>query len=183
LKVEILVAGLSVAAFAHGQVAPSAFKEAEALRLGIEYSNMKAGFPYGSDLRLSGLGVFATFQWKHNLGLEGEARFLRFNSYYGETEDAYLGGPHYAFLHSPRWRPYAAFKVGDVKITYPFQLGTCSCLALAPTGGLDYRVNKRWSLRGEYQYQFLPGSPNFTNEPQYGIKPNGFQTGISYRLF
>jgi opacity protein-like surface antigen len=54
---------------------------------------------------------------------------------------------------------------------------------MAPGGGLEYRLNHKWSLRATYEYQFLPNSPNFTNEPKFGIKPNGALMGISYRLF
>lgn len=171
------------ATLAYGQVAPSAFDRSQSIRLGLEYSNMEAGFPAGSSLRLSGIGAFGTFNWNHQIGVEGAARFQRFNSFYGETEDSYLAGPRYTFLHSDQWRPFAAFELGVVKMQYPFSLGSCGCFAMAPTGGLDYRLDRKWSLRGEYQYQILPGSPNFTNEPKFGIRPNGFQAGISYRVF
>jgi hypothetical protein len=182
-RIGLLTVGLLAAAVVHGQVAPSAYKEGESLRLGVEFSNMQAGFPYGSDLRLSGMGVFGTLNWKYHLALDGDARFLRFTSYHGETENNILGGPRYTFLNNAKWRPYAAFKMGVVKITYPYSLGYCGCFALAPSGGLDYRINSKWSLRGEYQYQFLPDSPSFTNEAQYVMKPNGFSTGVSYRIF
>jgi hypothetical protein len=45
--------------------------------------------------------------------------------------------------------------------------------------GLDYHVGHRWELRASYEYQF---PPNFSNEPKFGMHPNGFQTGVAYRI-
>jgi len=183
MKIGLAISAASFSVLAYGQVAPSSFQRSQSIRLGVEYSNMEAGFPAGSNLRLSGIGAFGTFNWNHQIGLEGAVRFLHFNSYYGETEDSFLAGPRYTFLHSDKWKPFGAFELGVVKMTYPFSLGSCGCFAIAPTGGLDYRLDRKWSLRAEYQYQILPGSPNFTNEAKFDIKPNGFQMGVSYRVF
>jgi opacity protein-like surface antigen len=54
---------------------------------------------------------------------------------------------------------------------------------MSPGGGLDYQINHKWSLRGSYEYQLLSNSPSFTDEPKFGIKPNGVSVGISYRLW
>jgi opacity protein-like surface antigen len=170
------------AAAAHGQAVPSAHRGAQSLWLGAEYSNLHAGFPYGSSLRLSGAGVFATYNWDHHYAVEGHARFLNQNSWYGETEQDYLAGPRYTFLRSNKWRPYASFQAGIVKIQYPFSIGNGSLFALAPGGGIEYRMAPKWALRGSYEYQILPNSPNFTDEPKFGIRPNGFQFGIAYRM-
>jgi opacity protein-like surface antigen len=179
----LAVAGLFVASAAHCQVVQSAEGKGQSLRLGVDFSNLRAGFPIDSSLRLSGVGVFGNLNWSHKYGVEGQIRFLNFNSWNGETEQDYLAGPRFTFLHSSKWRPFAAFEVGAIKIQYPFNVGTGTSFAMAPTGGLDYRVNRKWSVRGAYQYQFLPDSPDFTDEPKFGIRPNGVSVGISYRLF
>jgi opacity protein-like surface antigen len=80
-------------------------------------------------------------------------------------------------------RPFAAFNVGLVKIQYPFSMGTGTSFAMAPGGGVEYRLSHKWSIRGNYEYQILLNSPDFTNEPKFGIKPNGGLVGISYRLW
>ena len=72
--------------------------------------------------------------------------------------------------------------MGLGKIQYPFSIGSGTYLALAPGGGLNYRLSRRFSLRAEYEYQMWPGSPNFTNEPAHELTPNGFHAGIAYRL-
>jgi opacity protein-like surface antigen len=115
--------------------------------------------------------------------VEAHGRFLNLNSWYGETEQDYLAGPRYTFLHSLKWHPFASFQVGLVRVQYPFSIGTGTSFAMVPGGGLDYRINQKWSLRGSYEYQFLPNSPNFTDEPKFGIKPNGVSVGVSYRLW
>jgi opacity protein-like surface antigen len=55
--------------------------------------------------------------------------------------------------------------------------------AVVPGGGLEYRLNRRWSVRASYEYQILPVSPNFTDEPRFGIRPNGVFAGFTYRVF
>jgi len=154
------------------QVEPAAYKDNPSLWAGAEFANYYAGFPHGSDLRLSGLGAFVNFDWTHRIGIEGHARFFNMNSWNGET-----------FLKSDHWRPFADFEIGVVRIHYPFQIGTGDQFALAPGGGLEYRLNRRVSVRTVYEYQFLSNSPDFTNEPHFGIHPNGITCGFSIRPF
>ena len=35
----------------------------------------------------------------------------------------------------------------------------------------------------QYQYQILANSPNFTDEPRFGIRPSGLTAGVSWRIF
>lgn len=179
---KFAIVGVAAAGLAHGQAVPSAQGAGQSLWVGAEYAYLQAGFPVGSNVRLSGVGVLANFNWNHQLGVETHARFLNFNSWNGETEQDYLAGPRYTFLHSNKWRPFAEFQVGLVKIQYPFSLGSGTSFAMAPGGGLEYRLHHKWSVRGAYEYQILTNSPSFTNEPQFGIKPNGATVGVTYRL-
>ncbi|GGG91880.1 outer membrane beta-barrel protein [Silvibacterium dinghuense] len=164
------------------QVAASSSGAGQSLWVGGEYTNLRAGFPYDSSYRIGGLGAYANFNWNHHLGIQGEAAWLRFQGFEGETESDYLIGPRYTFLHSPKWRPYASLEVGGVRMHYPFDIGNGSFFTLAPTGGVEYRLNTHWSTRIQYQYQYLFHSPNFTDEPQFGIRPSGVQIGVAYRL-
>jgi opacity protein-like surface antigen len=168
---------------AQGQAVSAAQGGGQTLWLGADYSNLHAGFPEGSELRFSSLGMYGVFNWNHQLGAEGESRFFQFNGYHGETEKDLLAGPRYTFLHNPHWGPYAALLLGGTRVKYPFTIGVQSFFTVAPAGGVEYRLNYRWSVRGEYQYDFLHNSPNFTDEPHFGIRPDGFRVGVSYRLF
>lgn len=152
------------------------------LFLGVEYSNIHAGFPYESNQRLWGIGAFADYHITSHIDAEAELRFLRFNSFYGETEDNYLAGPRYVVRRYGKLQPFAQCLAGVSKIQYPFQIGTGSYLAVAPGAGADYRIDGRWSLTGKYEYQFWPGSPGVAGEPAHLIDPSGFHVGVAFRL-
>lgn len=168
---------------AFGQTVPDADKGNSSLWAGIEYANIEAGFPHGSSARLAGLGGIVSFSRTHHWLLEGQIRVLNWNRWNGESERDYLGGPRYTFLNNNRLRPFARFEVGEVTINYPFHLGVGHQFAMVPGGGIEYRLSRKWSVRGTYEYQFLPNSPNFTNEPRYGMRPNGAFAGLTYRVF
>jgi opacity protein-like surface antigen len=171
-----------LAVAAHGQVVPSATSSTHVLWVGGEYSYIHASFPYGSNQRLWGIGALADYHLSNHIGLEAEARFLRFNSFYGEAEDNYLAGPRYFIGRFGRIQPFAQFLTGIGKIQYPFQIGSGTYTALAPGAGVNYRFGRRCELRGEYEYQLWPGSPNFVNEPSHQIQPSGLHIGLAYRL-
>ncbi|MGD0729939.1 MAG: outer membrane beta-barrel protein [Terracidiphilus sp.] len=177
----ILATGL-LACAAQAQVVPSAIGPGRSLWLGAEYSNINASFPYQSNQRLWGIGGFADYHFTGHIAVEGEARFLRFNSFYGETEDNYLAGPRYMIRTFHKLQPYAQCLVGEGKIQYPFQIGTGSYLTLAPGGGANYRLSRKWIVRGEYEYQMWLNSPGVANEPSHELTPSGFHVGIAYRL-
>lgn len=185
LPVVCLMAVLAASLVVHparAQAVESATRPGHSLWVGGEYSNIHAGFPYQSDQRLWGVGAFADYHLTVHLALEAEARFLRFNSFYGETEDNYLAGPRYTARSFGKLQPYSQCLAGIGKIQYPFQIGSGSYLALTPGAGVNYRIGGRWLLRGEYEYQFWLNSPNFSNEPSHQIAPNGFHVGLAYRL-
>lgn len=156
---------------------------AASLWAGVEYGAYKAGFPRDSTVQLNGIGAFGTYNWNRHYALEMHARFLNMQSWYGETEQDYLAGPRYSFLRGEKLRPFAMFQVGFVKIQYPFSMGTGTSFAMAPGGGVEYRLGRKWSVHGAYEFQMLTNSPDFTNEPKFGIRPNGATVGIAYRIF
>lgn len=168
---------------AHAQVAPSAYRSTQSIWVGAEYSNISASFPYQSNQRLFGVGVFADFKWNGRIGLEGDARFLHFGGFENSTESSYLAGPKVYFLSRGRFQPYGKFLLGEGRIHYPFQIGDASYLALAPGAGSDYRLSRRWTVRAEYEYQIWHNSPGYANEPKHELTPNGFHIGVAYRIF
>jgi opacity protein-like surface antigen len=68
-------------------------------------------------------------------------------------------------------------------IQYPFAIGSGNYLVLAPGAGANYRLSRRWALRGEYEYQLWPNSPNIASQPAHEITPSGFHIGIAFKLF
>ena len=178
----VALAASLLAGSAQAQVVPSATSR-HALWVGGEYSNIHASFPYGSNQRLWGIGGFADYRLASHIGVVAEARFLRFNSFYGESEDNYLGGARYLTKRFGKLQPYAQGLAGIGRIQYPFQIGSGRYFAIAPGAGASYSIARKWSVRGEYEYQLWLNSPNIPGEPAHMLTPNGFHVGIAYRLF
>jgi hypothetical protein len=167
------------------QVAPASRGGGLSLSAGAEYSNFQ---PDWNPYRLQGIAVF--FDADHillrNLGVEGEARWLTFNQPKGETEKNYLLGPRYRAWRYHGLSLYAKFLLGGGWITYPGTLGSGSYFAYAPGGTAEYRLSRRWVVRGDYEYQFWPSAPGiaFTYpNPSRGLTPNGFSAGVAYKIF
>lgn len=176
------IAALAAGIAAQAQVAPAATEPHHSLWVGGEYSSMDAGFPHDSDQRLWGVGAIADYHLTSHIDAEAELTFLRFNSFYGETEDHYLAGPRYVVGRFRNVRPFVQCLAGIGKIRYPFGIGSGSYLAVAPGAGANYRIARRWSVVGEYEYQFWPGSPGIAGEPAHPIAPSGFHVGITFRV-
>ena len=165
------------------QTVPAAYSGAKSLWVGAEFSDIRASFPYQSSQRLEGVGVFADFKLTGRIGLEGDARFLRFGGFEGSTESSYLAGPKGYFFTRGRFQPYGKLLVGVGKIHYPFEIGDASYFAMAPGVGAGYRLSRRWALRAEYEYQIWHNSPGYANEPNHELTPNGFHVGVAFRVF
>lgn len=114
-------------------------------------------------------------QWR--VGLEGEARYLRYHTAEQVTEASYLGGVRVQVLRPRRWQPYAKFLAGVGRITLPFGYAHGSFLTYAPGAGLDVALNNFITLRAiDVEYQHWP---QFT----FGaLSPYGVSAGISIRL-
>lgn len=181
---KLFVAILTLApVFAFAQVAPATRGGVSTLSVGAEFSNFQPDF---GGKRLDGITVFADLDrvFLRNLGFEGEARWLRLNENQGEHEDHYLLGPRYRFFRYHGLSAYGKLLMGGGFITYPSNIGTGSYFAYAPGGTAEFRVTRRWSVRGDYEYQRWPSAPGPAFPfPSHGLTPNGFSVGASYRLF
>ena len=130
---------------------------------------------YGPN-RLEGIGGFLDFNLRGHLGVEGELRFLRFSQTFSVHEDNYNLGPRYRWRFG-RWEPYGKFMIGNGQFNFPFSYGHGGYFLIAPGGGLDIHFH-RFTVRAidyEYQHWF-----NFQNS---SLTPDGFSTGIAYRIF
>jgi opacity protein-like surface antigen len=178
----LLAAGLLVRpARLCAQVVPSAYGSSENLWVGAEYSNFLPDF--GPSDRLEGVGVYVDLNMTPRWGVEGEARFLSFNGFHGETQTHYLIGPKVQLLRQGKLRPFAKFLVGLGQNQFPFTIGTGRYLALAPGAGADYRLTRKIAIRVEYEYQLWSSAPGIVGEPSNGMAPSGFSAGFAYKLF
>jgi hypothetical protein len=109
-------------------------------------------------------------------GIEAETRFLRIRTDENVNQTNYLAGPRIAF-QTGKIRPYAKFLVGTTRINAPFNYGQGTFFTYAPGGGLDYRYNKRLTIRVlDVEYQIVPAFLG-TEVRNFGIS-----VGASYRL-
>ncbi|HEY0759181.1 MAG TPA: outer membrane beta-barrel protein [Acidisarcina sp.] len=170
---------------AHAQVVAASTGGRPALYAGGYYSNFNSDFKeptIAKTPRLSGAGVFVDWNVFGKLGVEGEARFLRFNQTNDFHSDHYLVGPRYS-IRRGNYRPYVKLLLGAGELNFPYSLAHGGYFDLAAGGGLDYRLSRRFGLRGDYEYQFWPTAPGLPGAPSHGLSPNGFSAGISYRIF
>jgi hypothetical protein len=173
-QVAILIALQVLCHHARAQNIPTAVGPGSYVAVGGEITAFQAD--YGQRV-LGGGVIFADVNPTWRIGFEGEARYLRFNTFEDVTESNYLVGPRVMLKPGP-WRPYVKFLVGAGKITLPFRYAEGTFLAYAPGAGLDYLVNDRVTVRViDVEYQFWP---NFAS---YGeLRPYGVSAGISFRL-
>ncbi len=163
---------LSIQTLLHAQVVPAFHGGAHLVGGGFVsvYSP-----DYGAN-HLLGAGALLDFNLHGHWGVEGEARFLRFNQTYDVHEDTYEIGPRYRWRYH-RFEPYGKFMIGNGQFNFPFSYGHGGYLIYAPGGGLDIHYG-RFTIRAvDYEYQIWHNFQSGT------LNPNGFSSGIAYRIF
>jgi hypothetical protein len=131
---------------------------------------------------LYGVGGFADYNLTPKLGVEAEARFLRFHQLADIHEDNYLVGPKYNFYHRHKITAYGKVLFGIGEFNFPQNAAHGGYGIVSFGGGADYRFARRWAVRGDYEYQEWPG---FVGEgPRaHGLTPDGASVGIVCRIF
>jgi hypothetical protein len=173
-KVAILIALQVLCNHARAQNIPTAIGPGSYIAVGGEISAFQADY---GQRALGGGVLFVDVNPTWRIGFEGEARYLRFNTFEDVTESNYFVGPRVMLKPGP-FRPYVKFLLGAGKITLPVRYAEGTFLAYAPGAGLDYLANDRVTVRViDVEYQFWP---NFAS---YGeLRPYGVSAGISFRL-
>ena len=167
----VVLAGRSVEA----QALPTATSPGAYITLGGTYSDVKAKYP-GSET-LSGAGGYVDINFRRQLGLEFEGRYLKHGEVSGSYQTTYLAGPRLEF-HRGIFAPYAKGLIGNGHLVFPYGYGYGNYLVLAPGGGIDVRVTEKIRLRLiDFEYQIWP---------QFSlgeISPYGVSAGISYEIY
>lgn len=176
IVVSICSLFLSIAVSAHGQVLPSASASGFSLEAGglgsvTQPDYAGEGIAQSSPNRLYGVGAFVDARFSRWVQIEGEGRWLKFNQYLGISENTYLAGPRIPIRDFRKFTPYGKVLVG---------MGSGSFLSgntfvIAYGGGVDYRLNRRFTVRGDFEYQQWRVTPT--------IWPYGASAGISYKIF
>jgi len=164
---------------------------------GISTFNPDWGCPTSSPFcaqQLIGPAVFGDFNLHDQYGVEAEARWLRWHGSGGFYEDNYLVGPRDRAL---RWHGlllWVKLEIGGGWIQTPDYPAAGSLkgsyFAFVPGGTLEYRLSRKLSVRGDYEYEIWPsfkGPPTYSsngtlNPNASGLTPNGFTIGVAYRI-
>jgi len=151
---------LAMAGAARAQVAPAADSGGFGLSAGVTGSGMYV--QYG-ERKMVGITPFFDFDTKRHIGVEGEARFVR----YRQTADlhftTYSAGIRYR-MNFHRFQPYAKGLIGEGYFNFPYNYATGHYMVVTAGGGVDYRLaHSRIHFRladAEWQYwpQFTYGS-------------------------
>ncbi len=166
---------LTAASTANAQAKPAGVGPGLYTTVGI------AGSVYRSDygkLTFYAPTVYVDANIHRYVGIEAEARWLRYGGKNGITQDTYLVGPKISFK-PVGWVPYVKMPVGLGKMKFPYGLATGNYFVLAPGGGLEYWAhNDNIHIRViDVEYQMWP---QFT----FGtLHPYGVSAGVSFRVW
>ena len=185
LAVFLFVCFLCAAASLHAQVAPTAYRGQSSLVVGGMGSVFQpdyegGGVPYPSPQHLLGAGVYADWKLTRWIQIEGEARWLRENSYANITQDNYLIGARVPIHDYKRlgFTPYGKVLIGLGRMNFEYNQAYGRFTDLALGGGVDLKVSKHFVIRPfDFEYQLWPNWINGT------LKPYGASAGIGYRIF
>jgi hypothetical protein len=162
---------------AHGQVVPAATERVLDVRAGgfasvFQPDYAGEGVAQTSPNRLYGAGAFLDVHINRWLQPEAEARWLRFNEYLGINENTYSIGDRVTLIRNfHRLSPYG-------KVLFGLGTGsflTGNSLVITYGGGVDYRLTRKFNVRGDFEYQQWNVTPT--------LWPYGVSAGVSYRIF
>jgi opacity protein-like surface antigen len=183
-RLLIIVALLVAPVLAAAQAPYSAERAPVAFTLGGAYSYFDAAYGGNKVMGATAYMNFSPIIWDH-VAVEGEGRWLPLNASHGFSEYNYLAGPVYRISLSEhrKFHPYVKGLIGAGIINFPNNLAYGRYFAIAPGGGVDYTLNRRWRLRADYEYQIWPGASDIPGTSSSTLKPNGVTVGFTYRVF
>ena len=178
LPVVLLALCLGTGRAARAQVVPAADKGGLKLSAGGTASGYYLGY---GEVKIAGATAFFDADNIRHYGVEVEARWLTLhtkNEQVGaaaaEHATTYLAGPRY-FRNYGRFQPYAKALVGIGQFNYPYNFARETDLVVAPGGGVDFRLSKKFRWRAvDFEYQFWPQF-TYGNMSSYGLS-----TGLRY---
>ena len=167
------------AQLASAQVVPSATGRRFSVTAGGIASAFQSNDADGKDY-LVGAGTFVDVHFRHWIQIEGEARWLRWNQYYGEHQDNYLIGPRVPLVHlGSKTEVYGKALIGLGRMTFPYGYGYGNFTALAFGGTVDYHASRKLTIRAiDFEYQDWPVWLDNTS-----LQPYGVSVGVGYRIF
>lgn len=178
-KSSILLAlAVFLAAVAGGRCAMAqSVESANAGRPFVSVGVAASGYTLGyGDRRIIGLSAWVDADTIRRLGFETEMRRLEYRQTANVHAETYLTGVRY-HLNLAGTQPYVKLLGGYGHFNFPYNYAKGSYFVIAGGGGVDYRLNPRWTVRADVEYQSWP---QFTYGPMNSI---GANIGIRYRVF
>jgi len=186
MRLKLVIAGffLTAALPSISQVAPSATQGGFPLSVGVGYTEFYSDWSGN----ISGAAIWADWTFYHvprllqGIGLEIEGRDLNYNRNGDEPKlrmDTAAGGPVFHYRRFRRVQPYVKFLAGlgshDFNDPYnPYYEHDTRTIEVYG-GGVDYRLWRNISVRGDYQYQFW-----LDYFHHHDLNPQGGTVGVSY---
>jgi hypothetical protein len=134
--------------------------------------------PEAGPQALFGVGAYVDVKLSRWVQLEAEGRWMRFNKYYGISQDNYLVGPRLPVYRIWKATAYAKALGGYSKMTFDPSGNHGKFTTVAFGGGADVKLSKRLSLRLiDVEYQYYPKWGNTS------LSPYGASMGIGYKIF
>ncbi len=177
----LFLCSVSVLLFMGAQFARAqAASDASGPRMSITAGGFASGFESDDNNdKLVGAGAFVDVRFRHWVQVEGEGRWLYWNQTDGEKESNYLVGPRVPVVQIGRkTEVFGKALIGVGKMTFPYGYGYGNFTALAFGGTVDYHLNGRLTVRGDFEYQDWPQWLNST-----ALLPYGISAGVGYRIF
>ena len=127
---------------------------------------------YGGE-KIIGLTGFLDADSVRRMGIEAEGRWLDLHETHNVHAETFLAGPRY-HLDMGRFQPYAKGLAGMGKFNFPYNYATGKYFVIGVGGGMDYLINPRLSVRGDFEYQYWP---QFTFGP---MSSGGLSVSLRY---
>jgi len=169
---------------AGAQVLPSATKGGVSITVGGMGSAFQPdyagnGIRQVAPNRLYGVGAYVDVKFTRWIQLEAEGRWLRFNQFESINQDNYLVGErlpihHFKYLGAT---PYVKALGGFSRMNFENGVAWGRFTDFAFGGGVDFRVTKKISVRGDFESQTWP---SWLNSSLY---PYGASVGVGYKIF
>jgi hypothetical protein len=176
----VLLCLLSVSAL-HGQATtPTASRKAD-LQVGAGLTIARHDYvfaPPQDGVDISGASIWATFDFRPHLGIEGTFRELTSHNADHMGERSYEIGPRYVW-HFGRINPYVRASYGRGVFNFPGDTANLAYNMFAGGGGVDVNVLRHLNARLDFDYQDWL---SFPNPPKSNLQPKVGTLGVAYHF-
>jgi len=131
-----------------------------------------------SNQPLLGAGAYVDVRLRRWVQFEAEARWMRWNQYYGISQDNYLIGPRIPVYHFWKATVYSKALAGYSRMSFDTYGDHGKFTDIAFGGGLDVKLTRKISIRAmDAEYHYWPYWGNST------LSPYGVSVGVGYKIF